>query len=132
MRGGEHLLEGEYKAWEENGKKGTPPKTGREHYNDIVMRMEREGMSTLADLLRVYNNDDTKPFVFDLNEILPKASENCRICNETIFESLDFKKCFTQNEICPRCNLSLNFSNQIMNVNIYFMIKIKSKSFQLY
>ena len=56
LRGGAHLLEQE--CSEDAG-----AKTGREIYNDLVAYMKQNNMSTLADLLKVYNNCDTVPFV---------------------------------------------------------------------
>ncbi len=70
LRGGVHLLEEEYIEWEEKGRKGPMPNSGQQNYNDIVKRMKQEGMTTLADLLRVYNNDDTKPFISALETML--------------------------------------------------------------
>ena len=60
--------------------------------------------------------NDSKDPVFNLDNFLPEASKHCRICNEVQLMAASFEKKFYQDKNCPRCNLPLNFSNQIMNV----------------
>ncbi len=70
LRNNSHLLEEEHESWVHHGKVGQEPMTGKEIYKHLQQQMERENLHTLADLLRVYNNNDTKPFVDALENML--------------------------------------------------------------
>lgn len=49
-----------------------------------------------------------------LLEYLPAALKNCKVCHEDDFVAGPIEK---NDEVCPRCGLSISDSSQLMNVS---------------
>ena len=75
LKNNEHLMEQEYLRWERNGRKGHPPKTGKENYEMFKEVCKKENLKTLRQLLEYYNNLDTYPFVKGVENMIKEYSK---------------------------------------------------------
>ena len=75
LRNNVHLMEQEYIDWENQGRKGSEPRTGQQNYTLFKEVCEANNLKTLRDLLQFYNNADVQPFVKGVQNMLSEYNK---------------------------------------------------------